>query len=75
MESNNSYIIEFQSKDCKQKEHNNCSNNWIGLGFIVTCTCNCHKELNEKNIVLEGRGKSSNTHYSNPLLNLAKDAD
>ncbi len=61
MESNNSYIIEFQSKYCKQKEHNNCSNNWIGLGFTVTCTCNCHKEINEKNLVLEEPRNFSNT--------------
>ena len=23
--NNNTYVIEFQSKYCKQKEHNNCS--------------------------------------------------
>ena len=76
MESNNNtYGIDFQSKYCKQKEHNNCSNKWIGLGFTVTCTCNCHKEINEKNIVLDGPGKSSNTHCSNQVFNLAKEAD
>ena len=75
MESSNRYIIEFQSKYCKQKEHNNCSNKWKGLGFTVICTCNCHKEVYEKNIVLDGPGKSSNTHCSNQILNLAKDAD
>ena len=76
MESNNNTCgIDFQSKYCKQKEHNNCSNKWIGLGFTVTCTCNCHKEIYEKNIVLDGPGKSSNTQCSNEILNLAKDAD
>lgn len=47
----------------------------MGLGFTITCTCNCHKEIYEKNIVLDGLGKSSNTHCSNQVLNLAKDAD
>jgi hypothetical protein len=76
MESNNNtYGIDFQSKYCKQKEHNNCSNKWIGLGFTVTCTCNCHKEINEKNFVLDGLGKSSNTYCSNQALYLSKDAD
>lgn len=75
MEISNRYIIEFQSKYCKQKQHNNCSNKWKGLGFTVTCTCNCHKEVYEKNIVLDGPGKSSNTHCSNQILNRAKDAD
>ena len=46
MESNNNTCgIDFQSKYCKQKEHNNCSNKWIGLGFTVTCTCNCHNKI------------------------------
>jgi hypothetical protein len=75
MESNNKYIIEFQSKYCKKKEHKDCSSKWIGLGFTVTCTCNCHKEIDEKNVVLDGRGKSPNTHCSNQILNLAIEAD
>jgi len=76
MESNNNtYGIDFQSKYCKQKEHNDCSNKWIGLGFTVTCTCYCHNKINKKNIVLDGPRKSSNTHSGNQVLNLAKDAD
>ena len=75
MESISPSLIEFQSKYCKEKQHNNCSNKWIGLGFTVTCTCNCHKEIYEKNIVLDGPGKSSNMQCSNQILNLAKDAD
>ena len=76
MESNNNrYIIEFQSKYCKKKEHNNCSNIWNGLGFTVTCTCNCHKEIDKKNIVLDGPGKSSNTHRRNDILNLSLETD
>ena len=75
MESNNTCIIEFQSKYCKKKEHNNCKNRWKGLGFTVTCTCNCHKEVDKKNIVLDGPGKSSNTHHRNHILNLSLETD
>jgi hypothetical protein len=75
MKSNNRFILDFQSKYCKKKEHNNCSNRWKGLGFTVICTCTCHKEIDKKNIVLDGRGKSSNTHCSNHILNLASEAD
>ena len=68
-------LLEFISKFCKIDNHNQCSGKWMGLGFTITCTCNCHKEIYEKNIVLDGLGKSSNTHCSNQVLNLAKDAD
>jgi hypothetical protein len=71
MESNNNtYGIDFQSKYCKQKEHNDCSNKWIGLGFTVTCICNCHKEIDKENIVLDEPCKPSNTHCRNHILNL-----
>ena len=76
MESNNNtYGIDFQSKYCKQKEHNNCSNKWIGLGFTVTCTCNCHNDVDKKNIVLDEPSKPSNTHCRNQILNLTAKAD
>ena len=75
MESSNKFILEFQSKYCKKKEHNNCSNRWKGLGFVVTCTCNCHKEGDKKNIALDGPSKSSNTHHRNHLLNLSLETD
>ena len=68
-------VLEFSSKHCKINYHNQCSGKWIGLGFTIICTCNCHKEINEKNIVLDGPGKSSNTQCTNQILNLAKDAD
>jgi hypothetical protein len=75
MENNNTCIIEFESKNCKQEQHNNCSNKWIGLGFTVTCICNCHKEIDKKNIVLDGPGKSSNTHRRNDIFNLPLETD
>ena len=77
MNNNNFNIneISFKSKECKNKDHSLCTYQWEGFGFTVICTCNCHKEIYEKNIVLDGPGKSSNTHYSNQVLNLAKDTD
>ena len=72
---NNKYILEFQSNQCKKKEHNNCSKQWKGLGFTVICTCPCHIKFNKKNIVLDEPCKSSNTHCRNHILNLTEEAD
>lgn len=69
MEKSNDFVIEFQSIYCKKKEHNDCSNKWTGMGFIVTCTCNCHKEIDEKNKVWEGHSTSSNTENCLTLPN------
>jgi len=54
----NTTIIDFTSKQCKQDQHQKCSNNWNGLGFEIICRCVCH---NKKYTVLERSGKSSNT--------------
>ena len=70
-----SLSIDFSSIECRNKNHLLCKYQWEGFGFTVICTCNCHNEIDEKNIVLDGPGKSSNTHCSNHVLNLAKDAD
>ena len=39
-----SEVIDFLSKACKTKEHQNCHGNWTGLGFKVNCCCLCHKK-------------------------------
>ena len=70
-----SLSIDFIGKECKNSNHFSCNHQWEGFGFNVICSCNCHKEIDEKNIVLDGPCKSSNTHCSNQILNLAKDAD
>ena len=70
-----SLSIDFISKECRNKNHLLCKHQWEGFGFNVICTCNCHKEIDEKNIVLDGPGKSSNTHCSNHILNLAIEAE
>ena len=38
-----SEVIDFLSKDCKNREHQNCYGNWTGLGFKVNCCCLCHE--------------------------------
>ena len=72
---NNMNQIYFINKECKNKNHFLCQHQWIGLGFTITCTCNCHKEIYEKNIVLDGPGKSSNTYHRNHLLNLSLETE
>lgn len=54
---------------------NNCQQIWKNEFLCIKIICECKKCNHKKNIVLGGRGKSSNTHCSNQLLNLAKDAD
>src|SRR6476620_11165416 len=44
-----SEVIDFLSKDCKNKVHQNCYGNWTGLGFKVNCCCLCH----EKSLVMK----------------------
>lgn len=34
--------ISFKSKECKNKNHSSCSNQWKGLGFQIICNCDCH---------------------------------
>ena len=70
-----SLSIDFISKECRNKNHLLCSHQWEGFGFNVICTCNCHKEIDEKNIVLDEPCKPSNTHCRNHILNLTAEAD
>ncbi len=35
-------VIDFLSKECRDKEHQKCYGKWIGLGFQVDCNCLCH---------------------------------
>ena len=34
--------IDFRSRDCKSKNHVNCSREWTGIGIKVICNCSCH---------------------------------
>ncbi len=72
---NNMNQIYFINKECKNKNHFLCQHQWKGFGFTVICTCNCHNEIYEKNIVLDGPSKSSNTYHRNHLLNLSLETD
>ena len=67
--------LEFLSKDCKSQNHSSCSHQWEGFGFNVICICNCHKEIDKKNIVLDEPCKHSNTYCRNPIFNLTAEAD
>src|SRR6478672_12944435 len=44
-----SEVIDFLSKDCKNKVHQNCYGIWTGLGFKVNCCCLCHKNSSDLN--------------------------
>ena len=35
-------VIDFLSKGCKYKKHQECQGAWVGLGFQVVCNCICH---------------------------------
>ena len=43
----NSYSLDFFGKECKNNYHNQCSGQWQGLGFQVTCNCECHTKKTE----------------------------
>lgn len=38
--------IDFLSRDCKCKNHVNCSREWAGIGVKVICSCSCHNNNN-----------------------------
>jgi hypothetical protein len=40
----NNQILDFESKNCKQNDHNSCASKWHGLGFDIICNCRCHKK-------------------------------
>ena len=67
--------ISFKSKECKHKNHFSCNHQWEGFGFNVICICNCHKEIDEKNIVLDEPCKTSNTQCMNHILNPTAEAE
>ena len=52
-----------------------CEQMWKNEVLCIKIICQCKKCNHKKNIVLDGPEKSSNTHCSNQILNLAKDAD
>ena len=46
--------LEFVSKYCKQGPHSKCHGTWMGLGFITSCNCVCHKKSDEALAGVEG---------------------
>lgn len=41
---NETCMIEFRSRDCKNYVHNRCDGTWHGLGYDIICDCVCHKK-------------------------------
>jgi hypothetical protein len=60
---NEANLVEFLSKQCKNKEHIICCGLWKGLGFEVFCDCECHKKK-EQQALAEVRGPVSNATTS-----------
>ncbi len=56
----NTIVIDFTSKQCKQEQHKECSDNWNGFGFEIICICKCHK----KELMLDENRNLSNTKNS-----------
>jgi hypothetical protein len=48
---NKTNLVEFRSKNCKNKEHTKCCGLWKGFGFEVLCYCECHRK---NKMVLDG---------------------
>jgi hypothetical protein len=39
-----SEAIDFQSRDCKYNQHQNCTCRWYGFGFKFVCSCLWHNK-------------------------------
>jgi hypothetical protein len=44
---NGNVVIDFLSKDCKDKKHKECAGKWRGLGMEVICNCPCYHDKKE----------------------------
>jgi hypothetical protein len=40
----NSNLVDFLGKECKNLLHDKCCSVWKGYGFQVVCNCECHKK-------------------------------
>ena len=56
--------LEFVSRECKNKNHNQCRGMWYGLGFEVICSCKCSHL--EKKVLEEVGQPESNTNLRAP---------
>ena len=41
----NSNLVDFLGKECKNLLHDKCCSVWKGYGFQVVCNCECHRKL------------------------------
>ena len=51
---NKTNLVEFLSKQCKNKEHIACCGLWEGLGFEIICNCKCGHGQNGQALDLVG---------------------
>jgi hypothetical protein len=69
---NEANLVEFLSKQCKNKEHITCCGLWEGLGFEVLCSCKCHKKK-EQQALAEVEGPETNAVENKPSLEVKQD--
>jgi hypothetical protein len=67
-----SNVIEFISKDCKNRNHLFCYGIWAGLGIEVICECRCHKIKNNAAI---GFGRPDSAASGHHLLEVTNRSD
>lgn len=48
---NEDTILQFTSKECKNKVHSKCHSSWTGLGFNIICRCICHGHRSAVSII------------------------
>jgi hypothetical protein len=54
-------LIDFCSKDCKEKMHQECCGSWSGLNTNIICNCVCHsKKLGGLAEVVEPEANATN---------------
>ncbi len=41
----NTNLVDFLGKECKNLLHDKCCSVWKGFGFQIVCKCECHKKL------------------------------
>ena len=67
----NKIVVDFLSKECKNKRHSNCHGQWMGLGLDVVCECHCHK----KNDIADGFEGPQSATSGHHLLEVTNRSD
>jgi P4 family phage/plasmid primase-like protien len=59
-------LIDFLSRECRNKNHQGCAGGWSGLGIDVACNCNCGHRKNADALDKVGRPGSNATPCLEP---------